>query len=122
MYKKINYICVGQGAIRACVVTLILLIIFTGVTSIFGDNDSVKSVVYMIITCLSVLYGASYAARKAGKKGWIVGLLVAAIYSVCIYLASIGAGRESVFVMRDVVRFALALVVGTLSGMLGINL
>lgn len=122
MYKKINYICVGQGAIRACVLTLILMVIFTLASMFLGENEGVKSVVFIVITCLSVFYGATYAARKAGKNGWMVGLLVAAVYSVFIFCASLGAGRESVFVVKDLVRVGMCMAVGTLSGMIGINL
>lgn len=122
MKKNIDYIIVGQGAIRACVLTLLLLVAFTGITMLVGENESVKSVAYMMFTCVSVLYGSAYAAKKAGKNGWIMGLLVALIYSVFVYFASVGAGREAIFVLRDAIRFGMAIIVGVLSGMIGINL
>lgn len=121
MYKKVNLKCVGEGVLRGTVVTLILILIYTAITTVVEDSFGFKSAMFMIITCISVLYGAAYAAKKANKNGWINGLCVGLCYCAVIYIISIIAGREFVFSSRDALRVLAAVAVGTLSGMLGIN-
>ncbi len=82
----------------------------------------VTSVFYIIITLVSVLYGAVFAAKKAGEKGWLMGIIVAATYMLVLYLVKVVGGGSAAIGMREVVRTALALGIGALSGMLGINL
>lgn len=122
MENKIKFSCVGVGVLRGTILTLILLVIYSGVTTLVPDNLKVKSILFMVFTCVSVLYGAAYAAKKAQQKGWIIGILVAIVYCVLLYIVSIIAGRDAAITIKDVVRLVLAMAVGTLSGMLGINL
>ena len=63
-----------------------------------------------------------YAAKKAGEKGWLMGIIVAATYMLVLYLVKVVGGGSTAIGMREVVRTALALGIGALSGMLGINL
>ena len=112
MYKKFNYSAIGFGVLRASVLTILFVLIYSLITSFLTPSDTVTSVVLVIATLLSVAYGSVFAALKIGSKGWLVGLLVAFFY----------IGRELSFQTRDIVRLILALVAGSLSGMLGVNL
>jgi putative membrane protein (TIGR04086 family) len=122
MEKNIKFSCVGAGVLRSSILTLIAMLIYSGIITIIPDNMKVKAVVIMIITCLSVLYGAAYAAKKAKRKGWITGVLVALFYCLLVYVISILSGRNAVLGLSDILRVCIALFVGALSGMLGINL
>lgn len=120
--NKVSFKCVGRGVLRATIITLAAIILYSAITTLVDDNESVKSMVFMIISCISVLYGAVYAAKKAGRNGWINGMMVGIIYCVVIYIISLLAGRETAFCLSDLVRLVFATAVGTLSGMIGINL
>jgi len=66
--------------------------------------------------------GSLFAAKKAGEKGWLMGLMVAVTYMLVLYLVKVVGGGSTDIGMREVTRTALALGIGALSGMLGINL
>lgn len=122
MDKDINIRPIGQGIIRSFVLTLILLLIYAIITS-FVDTNSKFDVVYkVIITALGVMYGAIYATKKINKRGWLVGLVVALLYIVILYFVSVLNGRELALNNFSILRMILALLVGMLSGMLGVNL
>jgi putative membrane protein (TIGR04086 family) len=122
MGNKTKYSCAAEGTFRAAVLTLIVLVIYSIVTSYLPPSMKVTSVFYIVITLLSVLYGAVFAAKKAGEKGWLMGIMVAATYMIVLYLVKVVGGGSAAIGMREVVRTALALGIGAFSGMLGINL
>ncbi len=122
MYNKFQYPCVIQGVIRASISTVLCIIIYAILISFVPLGDKATSVFIVVVTLLSVMYGSIYATLKMGNKGWLVGLLVALFYMLILYIVSIICGKGFAIDIKDFVRFSLALIVGTLSGMLGINL
>ncbi len=122
MEKKIKYSCAGQGVFRAAILTLVVLIIYSVITNFFPASMKVTSVFYIVLTLVSVLYGSVYASKKAGEKGWLMGIMVAATYMLVLYLVKVVGGGNTAIGMREVTRTALALGIGAFSGMLGINL
>lgn len=122
MYNKFNYSAIAFGVLRATILTILFILIYSLITSFINPSDKVTSVFLVIATLVSVVYGSVYAALKMGSKGWLVGLLVAAFYMVILFVASLAFGRELSIQTRDVVRLILALMAGSLSGMLGVNL
>jgi putative membrane protein (TIGR04086 family) len=113
---------VGNGVLRAVIITLLLLAGLAFVMSIKDVSLQVVSVYYLVATCISILYGSVYAARKNNRKGWLVGLLVAFIYMAIIYLVAALFFQDITLSGKDLLRIVIALFVGALSGMLGINL
>ena len=122
MENKLKYSCAGEGVFRAAIVTLIILVIYSIITTYIPASMKVTSVFYIVITLVSVLYGSLFAAKKAGEKGWLMGLMVAVTYMLVLYLVKVVGGGSTDIGMREVTRTALALGIGALSGMLGINL
>lgn len=119
-----KYSSIGLGVLRATILTIVLLIFYTLFTSLSskGVENSELGIGFLVITVISVLYGAAYAAKSAGEKGWFVGMVVGLIYIILIYLVSIISGREASLGLKDVFRILLCVFAGTLSGMFGINL
>ncbi|MGV8980401.1 TIGR04086 family membrane protein [Clostridium sp.] len=122
MENKMKYSCAAEGVFRAAILTLILLVIYSVITNYIPASMKVTSVCYIVMTLVSVLYGAIFAAKKAGEKGWLMGIIVAATYMVVLYLVKVVGGGSAAIGMREVIRTSLALGIGALSGMLGINL
>lgn len=112
---------IGKGVLRACVITLMLAFVLAVIQTFTSLGESILSVSILITTMLSIIYGSIYATRKISSKGWIVGILVAAVYMFIIYIAALVLGKDS-FMLKDLWRMLLALLTGTLAGMLGINL
>jgi putative membrane protein (TIGR04086 family) len=122
MGTKIKYSCAAEGVFRAAILTLIVLVIYSIITTYVPASMKVTSVFYIVITLVSVLYGSVFAAKKAAEKGWLMGMIVAATYMLVLYLVKVVGGGDAAIGTREIVRMVLALGIGTLSGMLGINL
>jgi putative membrane protein (TIGR04086 family) len=116
------YTKVGRGVFRAALLTVILLMIFSIIASFTDLSVKTANVYILVVTCLSVVYGAIYAAKKNNKNGWLVGILVALIYMVILHIISGLFFGDFSFETKDFLRFLLAVLVGALSGMLGINI
>lgn len=122
MYKKIDFSAIGIGVLRASILTILCAIIYSLITLFFNFSSTITSVFLVVVTMLSVVYGTIYATLKMGRNGWLVGLLVAAIYMIVLYIVSLIFGNDLAIGIKDIIRLLLALVAGTLSGMLGVNL
>lgn len=123
MEKKGSILYIGEGVLRGFFLTLVLILILSAIASFATVSSGIRSICMVVFTCLSVIYGAVYSTKKIRQKGWIVGIAVGLLYIVIIYLVSIIAGsREAALTMGDLFRVVLAILVGSLSGMLGINL
>lgn len=122
MEKSEFFFNISKGVLRSVIVTTILLAIYSILMNFVDFSMKTVSVVYMVITCVSIVYGAIYASKTNGHKGWISGLSVSALYMLILLIITAfingGLGFSSVMV----VQIMLALGVGTLSGMLGINI
>ncbi|WP_163193948.1 TIGR04086 family membrane protein [Clostridium thermarum] len=113
---------VSMGVLRATLITIALVIIFAIIMTFTDVSNQFLSVYYLVTTCLSVVYGAIYAARKNNKNGWLVGILVALLYMLLIFIASAVLFNNVSFGLTEFLRITIAVVVGALSGMLGINI
>lgn len=122
MENKSAYVHLGEGVLRSFVMTLICILIYSVVLRFATITENVTSIFILVLTLLSVVFGAIYSARKINKRGWLIGLIVACLYMVILYLVSLLAGRDGALTSAHFIKFGLAAVVGALSGMLGINL
>ena len=122
MYKKIKYSCIGQGVLRASILTMLCVLIYSLITSFTPSSPKVTSIFIVVLTLVSVLYGAIYATLKTGSMGWLVGLLVSLFYMLILYIVSVFCGKGFGLDVGDFIRLLLALAVGSLSGMLAVNI
>lgn len=113
---------VSMGVFRAAIITAILIVIYAIIMTFTDVSSQVTSVYYLLVTCLSVIYGAIYAARKNNKNGWLVGMLVAILYMLLLYIIAAVIFKDNTFGTKELLRMAIAVMVGALSGMLGINI
>lgn len=122
MHERNNVLCIGQGVLRSFSITLISLLAYAVITYFTKPNPKIDAIFFVIITALSVMYGSIYAVKHIQKKGWLVGLIVAMLYMLIVYLVSVVNGRGFDISSLGVLRIGLAMFVGVLSGMLGINI
>lgn len=117
------YVAIAQGVLRGFFMTLIILLIYSVAVHFVQVDESITSLLIIVATLLSVVYGSIYASKKSGKKGWLNGLLVAVIYFTMFYIiALIAQSREAALSFKDFARLLICMFVGMLSGMLGINI
>ena len=121
MNNKNMLLNVAKGFLVSFIVSIILVIGLTVFMMFKEVSPGAVNVTMVIFTGISIVIGAILATKKNGEKGWLVGLLVAIIYFVVIYMISCLL-NGFVFKQFDLVRLIMAMIVGLVSGILGINL
>lgn len=116
------FINVIKGAIAAIVVTIFLSLIQAALSTYFLLGFKLTAFLSIFITSVSIICGAAYSSRRGKRKGYLSGLLVSIIYMAFILLYSKLNGNIISFDIITIGRIALAIVIGLLSGMMGINL
>ena len=111
-----------KGVAGAVLFTLMLLLILALVMTKFDLTNKVYNIVYILLMTISLVIGAVFAAKCNGSKGWLVGLTVGFIFFAFTYfLGAIVTGNIS-FEKVQLYKLGGNLLVGTIAGMLGVNL
>lgn len=111
-----------KGVIGAVAVTILLTAVFSLMMTFVKISSVALSGIYVSITSIGLIFGAILSAKLHGRKGWLVGLSVGVFFYIALYAIGVLFGAEVALGMYDLIKFSLCLLVGVLSGMLGINL
>lgn len=111
-----------KGVVGAVAIVTILTAIFSLIMSFVEIGPGMDSAINVGITSISLIFGTILAAKLYGRKGWLVGLSVGILFYIALYAIGILFGAEATLGLYDLMKFSLCVLVGVLSGMLGINL
>lgn len=111
-----------KGVVGAIAIVTILTAIFSLVMSFVEFSSGIDSAINVGITSISLIFGTILAAKLYGRKGWLVGLSVGVLFYIALYAIGVLFGAEATLGLYDLMKFSLCVLVGILSGMLGINL
>ena len=111
-----------KTVLKGVVGAIAVVIILTSILSFVDINSSVLSIITVIITSVSLIFGTIFAVKLYRRKGWLIGLSVGTLFYISLYAIGILFGAEATLGLYDLVKFLLCVIVGILSGMLGINL
>jgi putative membrane protein (TIGR04086 family) len=115
-----------KSVLKGTVGTLIFSFVGIAVLSLLMTklvfSQGIFNMIYVIISLCSLSLGAIIGAKKNESKGWLVGFGVALAYYLVLFLLSSSFSGEMNFKLFDLAKLGIALVVGTLAGMLGINI
>ena len=109
-----------KGVVGAVAIVTILTAIFSLVMSFVEISPGIDSAINVGITIL--FFGTILAAKLYGIMGWLVGLSVGVLFYIALYAIGVLFGAEATLGLYDLMKFSLCVLVGILSGMLGINL
>lgn len=111
-----------KGLMGAILITFMLLLILSLVMIKFELSQKVYSISFVVITTLSLVLGSILAAKSNGSKGWLTGGVVGILFFIFIFILGGIIGGSFSFGISGLYRLGSCLIVGTVSGMLGINL
>jgi len=111
-----------KGTIGTIILSFIGIAVLSMLMTKLVFSKGVFNMVYVIISLCSLSLGAIIGAKKNEAKGWLVGFGVALGYYVVLFILSSSFSGEITFKLFDLTKLIIALAVGTLAGMLGINL
>jgi putative membrane protein (TIGR04086 family) len=113
---------VVKGTLGTIIFSFIGIALLSMLMSKLVFSKGIFNMVYVIISLCSLSLGAIIGAKKNEARGWLVGFGVALGYYIVMFILSSSLSGEITFKLFDLTKLAIALAVGTLAGMLGINL
>lgn len=113
---------VAKGTIGTLIFSFLGITVLSLMMTKLVFSKGIFNMIYVIISLCSISLGAIIGARKNEAKGWLVGLGVAIGYYLILFLLSCILSGNITFQLFDLFKLVIALVIGTLAGMLGINM
>jgi putative membrane protein (TIGR04086 family) len=113
---------VVKGTIGTIIFSFIGIALLSMLMTKLVFSKGIFNMIYVIISLCSISLGAIIGAKKNEAKGWLVGFGVALGYYIVLFILSSSFSGEVTFKLFDLTKLVIALAVGTLAGMLGINL
>lgn len=113
---------VAKGTIGTVILSFIGVAVLSVLMTKLSFSKGIFNAIYVIISLCSLSLGAVIGAKRNESKGWLVGFGVAIGYYLVLFILTSCFSGELVFNLFDFVKLIIALAVGTLAGMLGINL
>lgn len=107
---------------RGIIISIVLLLLTSLIFYFTSLNHDIIGTVVIIIAVISICYAGIYAAVKRGQKGYLHGACTGAIYMIILFLIAYLADRGQVSIKSSCIMFAMSVVVGALSGMIGMVL
>jgi putative membrane protein (TIGR04086 family) len=111
-----------KGTIGTIIFSFIGIAVLSMLMTKLVFSTGIFNMVYVIISLCSLSLGAIIGAKKNEARGWLVGFGVALGYYLVLFILSSSFSGEITFKLFDLTKLVIALAVGTLAGMLGINL
>jgi putative membrane protein (TIGR04086 family) len=113
---------VAKGTVGTLIFSFVGISVLSLLMTKLVFSKGIFNMIYVIISLCSLSLGAMIGAKKNESKGWLVGFGVALAYYLVLFILSSSFNGELAFKLFDFVKLLIALAVGTLAGMLGINL
>lgn len=111
-----------KGVMISIILTMLLLLILSFIMMIFELSEGNYNLIFGIVSSISLAVGAVIAAKYNQSKGWLTGLIIGIIFFIfLLFLSSLINGGFSLE-KQELYRLLINLAIGTVAGMLGVNL
>ena len=118
-----NYFkCVLKGTVGTLLFTFSGIVVLSFLMTKLVFSKHMFNVLYLVISLISLAFGAMIAAKKKQSKGLLVGFGVTVFYSVIIYIVCLIINGGFSFNMFELFKLVAALIVGGLGGVLGVDM
>lgn len=120
--SKGSILVIGKGILIAYTISAVLIVIYGILLYSTSLSESSMPTITMIITMISIALSAIYTAIRAESRGWLNGALLGLIYMIILFLIELIFRAGVSFNGLLILRLFMGFVVGTLAGIIGINL
>lgn len=114
------YITYIKAVSRGIMISIILILIIAAIFYFTSLSEEFLNTAIWIITIVSICYSSIYGAFKIGTKGYLHGAAIGALYRILLALIAILAEKGQLNLRAYFVSFIMSIVIGALSGMIGI--
>jgi len=112
-----------KGCLLALIITMIFLMISTLVLRFTSLSETKMPLINNVIMVLSLVVGSIYASRKIKDNGWLQGAAIGVLYYFIIILLNLLIVRNfGVFNIYMFSKLLISMLVGTIGGIIGVNL
>jgi putative membrane protein (TIGR04086 family) len=114
------YITYIKAVSRGIVLSIVLILIIAAIFYFTNLSEEFLNTAIWIITIISICYSSIYGAFKIGWKGYLHGGVIGAVYMILLTIIATLAEKGQLNLKAYFVSFLAAIVIGALSGMIGI--
>lgn len=111
-----------KGTIGTIILSFIGITVLSMLMTKLVFSKNIFNMAYVIISLCSLSLGSIVGAKRNESRGWLVGFGIALCYYLILFVLSSVFSEQISFKLFDFTKLIIALTVGTLAGMLGINL
>ena len=116
------YITYLKAIIGSGVVSIILLVIASLLFYFMDFNEEQMNTAVWVITVLGICYAGVFGALKIGSKGYLHGAILGCIYTIIVGTLGMLTEAGKINTHTFIVTLIMSIVVGMLSGMIGMAL
>lgn len=110
------------GVAISFISTMLLFLIFACMMANTSISENLINPSIIILSGISIFFGAGIASKKVQKKGIFVGAAIGGIYIILMYIiSSILSGNFSIN-MYSVMMILISILMGGIGGILGVNM
>lgn len=120
--KNSNFINVARGSIIAITITLVCLVIFSGILANTEVAESTINPVIILVTAVSIFVGSIMSVSRISKRGIINGGIVGMIYFLAIYILSGIVNSNFSINISGIILIICGILAGMLGGIVGVNI
>lgn len=121
--EKSKYVkTIFKGVMVSIILTMFLLLLLSFVMMTFELSEKNYNLAFAVITTIALSIGAVIASKFNERKGYLTGFMVGVMFFIFIFfLTSIINGGISLG-RGELYSLSISIFIGTISGILGVNL
>ncbi len=111
-----------RGTVLALVISLLVLLLLSLVLYLTPVPERVVPYAVYITSIFSIIIGSAYAAKRIQSKGWLNGGLTGLTFIIILLILTKVFGLDANINLHLITKLLLAFVLGSIGGILGLNL
>ena len=110
------------GVLISFVSTIILFFIFACMIANTSISENLINPSIIVLSSISIFFGAGVASKKVQKKGIFIGAIVGAFYIIAMYIISGVLSGNLSLNTYSIIMILASISMGGIGGILGVNL
>lgn len=111
-----------KGVVISFITTLILFLVLAVILSKTSISESVINPSIIVLSCISIFFGAGIASKKVKQKGIVIGAVIGLTYMILMYVISSILSQNFALNLYGIILFLASIFMGAVGGILGVNL
>lgn len=122
MKNKENLKYLLKSFILSLIITFIFLVLISLLLRYTSLQERKLTIINNIIMVISIALSSAYLAIKIKENGWLYGSILGVLYCLFILILNIIFLKASIFKTIYIIKLIIAMIIGAIGGIIGINL